>query len=476
MATVLFLQRDSYEVFGVMYLSASISQKGHRAEVLIETEEGRNFFSKISEIKPDIVAFSIMSGLHDWAAKTAAEVKQRFNYHIIAGGPHCTFFPEFVEMEGIDAVCRGDVEDALAEYLTAFDKGDDLKSIAGWWSKTNKGIIKNDVYQLRADLDTLPYPDRDIYRRRYDSLNSKTCCEILVARGCPYNCSFCHNQLLRDLYNGKGRYIRRHTIQRVIDEIMDLKQRYGNTMRWVSFVDDLFIMDRKWLKDFLNIYKKDIALPFGCGLRANLIDEELVAMLAEGGCRVASFGVESGDSELRNAVLNKKLTDEQIITAGSILNKHGIRFSTFNMFNLPGETLEKAEKTVLLNLKIRSGNYPWSGLLQPYRGTAVYDHADKLGMIAEGETGANLFHNATIRQKDTEMLEELNSYFYWMIRYPLLMPILMWFVRHPVALLSKISRLITSFHRYVSLMYPFEGSISVLKAVKSGLKRIKAYA
>ncbi len=100
MATVLFLQRDSYEVFGVMYLSASISQKGHRAEVLIEVEEGRNFFARISEIKPDIVAFSIMSGLHDWAAKTAAEVKQRFNYHIIAGGPHCTFSRNLLEWKG----------------------------------------------------------------------------------------------------------------------------------------------------------------------------------------------------------------------------------------------------------------------------------------------------------------------------------------------------------------------------------------
>lgn len=475
MSTVLFLQRDSYEVFGVMYLSAFISQKGHNAEVLIQVEEGRRFFNRIADIKPDVVAFSVMSGLHDWAAKTAKEVKRRFGYHIIAGGPHCTFFPDFIEEEGVDSICRGDGEDALCEYLSAISNGNDLSKLTGWWIKTSSGIIKNDVYPLRVDLDTIPYPDRDIYRRRYHFLNSGTCCEVLVARGCPYNCFFCYNQLLKILYAGKGNYIRHHSVQRVINEIKDYRQKYGKNLLWVSFIDDLFVMDRQWLKAFLLRYKAEITLPFGCGLRANIIDEELVSMLKDAGCRAVSFGVESGDSELRNMILNKNITDEQIISAGKLLNKYGIRFSTFNMFNIPGETLEKAKKTISLNLKIRRGNYPWSGLLQPYRGTQVFDIGEKLGMIAHEETGANLFHMASLRQRDTKKLENLNTYFYWMVRFPFLNAILMRFIKYPIKLFSKISLLLSSFHRYVSLIYPFEGNKVILKAVRSGFKRIKAY-
>lgn len=475
MAKVLFLQRDSYETFGVMYLSAAISEKGHRAEVLIEVEEGRNFFSRIAQIKPDVVAFSIMTGLHNWAAKTAARVKERFGYHIIAGGPHCTFFPEFVEEPGIDAVCRGEGEDAFLDYLLAFERKDNLMNIAGWWVKTTKSVIKNDLYPLRSDLDTLPYPDRNIYRNRYATLNSNTCCEVLVARGCPYACSFCYNQMLKSLYARDGNYVRRHTIDRVIAEIKDYRLKYGESVRWISFVDDLFIMDRLWLKDFLSKYKSEIGLPFGCGLRANLIDEELVEMLTDAGCRVASFGIESGDSQLRNTVLNKNITDEQIIKAGRLLRKYGIRFSAFNMFNLPGETLEKAKKTIALNMQIRSGNYPWSGLLQPYRGTQIFDLADKLGFITQGGIGANLFHNVSLRQVDTASLEHLNAYFYWMIRYPRLIPLLMGLVRYPCRLISKVSLLLVSFHRYISLLYPFEGSAVILSAFRNGLKRIKAY-
>lgn len=475
MVKVLFLQRDSYETFGVMYLSAAITQEGHKAEVLIESEEGRSFFDKISRIKPDIVAFSIMTGIHKWAADTARQIKERFGYHIIAGGPHCTFFPEFIENEGIDAVCRGEGEDAFLDYLFAFERKDALMNIAGWWVKTNKSVIKNDLYPLRSDLDMLPYPDREIYRKRYASLNSNSCCEVLVARGCPYSCSFCYNQILKNLYVGKGNYVRRHSVARVIAEIKDFRQKYGNGVKWVSFVDDLFIMDRQWLDDFLSRYKNEIALPFGCGLRANLIDEELVEILAGAGCKVASFGIESGDSELRNTILNKNISDEQIIIAGQLLNKYGIRFSTFNMFNLPGENLEKAKKTIALNLKIRSKNYPWSGLLQPYRGTRIFDLADKLGMVAQGETGAGLFNKVSLRQKDTVKLENLNAYFYWIIRYPWIRNVLMFFVNHPVRSLSRISLLLVSLHRYSSLMYPFDGNMAFFIAIKNGLKRIKAY-
>jgi len=475
MVKVLFLQRDSYECFGVMYLSAYISQSGHEAEVLIEAEEGKQFFSKISKINPDIIAFSLMSGLHDWAIERAKEIKRRFNIHIIAGGPHCAFFPEFVENEGVDAVCRGEGEDALLEYLSIFDKKGDLTNIPGWWVKTSKAIIKNEVYPLRSDLDTLPFPDRDIYRRRYPFLVSNTCCEVLVARGCPYSCSFCYNQKLKSIYAGKGQYVRRSSVNRVIEEIKNFRQRYGKGLKWVAFVDDLFIMDRQWLRDFLSIYKKEIQLPFGCGLRANLIDEELVSMLKEASCRATSFGVESGDSELRNRVLNKNVTDEQVIAAGELLDRYGIRFSAFNMFNIPGEDLARAQKTVDLNLRIRSHNYPWSGLLQPYRGTQIFDLADELGMIPEGETGADLFHHASLIQKDTEKLKQLNAYFYWMIRLPWLRPILMWLIEHPCGIISKLSLLLTSFHRYVALMYPFEGNAAFIMAIKNGIKRLKAY-
>lgn len=475
MAKIVFLQRDSYESFGVMYLSAALSARGHQADVLVEGEERGKFFQRIAELSPDVLSFSLMSGLHDWAAATAAKVKARFGLPVIAGGTHCTFFPEFLNEPGLDAICRGEAEDALPDYLDALDRGEDGADVPGFWVKTPSGVVENDLYPLRPELDSLPFPDRTIYRKRYASLAELSGCDILAARGCPYSCAFCYNSLMRKMYAGKGRYVRRHSPERLMEELRIVRTERGGELRWVSFVDDLFIQDRTWLEAFLALYRREIGLPFSCGVRANLMDEELATLLAGSGCRMASFGLESGDANLRNVVLNKKISDEQIIRTARLLHGRGIRFSTFNMFNLPGETLEKAEATLDLNLRIRDGNYPWSGLLQPYRGTRVFDHADALGLIPQGETGAKLFHSATVRQADTELLSRFNAYFYWMVRYPGLRGILMRLVRTGPEFLVRLSLLLTSFHRYVHLMRPVEGNRAVILAVKNGWKRIRAY-
>ncbi|WP_243312283.1 B12-binding domain-containing radical SAM protein [Fundidesulfovibrio agrisoli] len=480
MATVLFLQRDGYESFGPMYLSAALARRGHRAEVLVEVEEGRGFMAAVAAAKPDIVAFSLMSGLQDWAARTARAVKRLMNVPVIAGGPHCTFFPEFIEEEGIDAVCRGEAEDALPDFADALAAGGDGSDVPGFWVKTARGVAKNEIYPLRPDLDSLPRPDRTLYARRYPQLARSSGAQILVARGCPYSCSFCYNRVLRGLYKGKGSYIRRHGHRRVLDEIRDIAASRSAPLRYVTFVDDLFVQDSEWLEGFLELYRAEVGLPFMCGVRANLMDEALTKLLARSGCRMVSFGVESGDAAMRNETLNKKISEEQIVRTAAMLHAHGIRFSTFNMFNLPGETLEKAVATLRLNQRIRAGNHPWSGLLQPYRGTDVYDIALRMGLIPQGETGANLFTSATLRQPDTDALERFNAYFYWMVRYPWLERPLMALVKHPVPVLgpvlAKVSSLAVSLHRYACLFAPFEGWMGALgTAVRDGLRRIRSY-
>ena len=480
MATVLFLQRDGYESFGPMYLSAALAGRGHRADVLVEMEEGRGFMEAVRAAKPDIVAFSLMSGLQDWTARTARAVKRMLGVPVIAGGPHCTFFPEFIEEEGIDAICRGEAEDGLPEFVDALASGRDGSDVPGFWVKTASGVVKNELYPLRPDLDSLPRPDRGLYAGRYPQLAQGSGAQILVARGCPYSCSFCYNRLLRGLYKGKGSYIRRHGHQRILDEIRDIAAARCTPLRYVSFVDDLFVQDREWLEGFLARYAREVGLPFMCGVRANLMDEPMAALLARSGCRMVSFGVESGDAAMRNETLNKKISEEQIVRTAEMLHAHGIRFSTFNMFNLPGETLGKAVATLRLNQRIRRGNHPWSGLLQPYRGTGVYDTALRMGLIPQGETGANLFTSATVRQPDTAALERFNAYFYWMVRYPWLEPLLMPLVRRelPVVgpLLAKASSLAVSLHRYVCLFAPFEGWRGAFAtAVRDGLRRIKSY-
>lgn len=475
MARIVFLQRDGYEAFGPMYLAAALKARGHEADIVIEGEEGRTFLDAVAAAKPDVVAFSIMSGLHEWAADTALKVKTRLDVPVIAGGTHCTFFPEFIEEPGIDAICRGEAEDALPDFLDALAAGRDGSDVPGFWVKTGGAIARNDLYPLRPDLDDVPPPDRTLYARRYPGLVTGSGAEVMAARGCPYNCSFCYNKVLRQMYRGKGTYVRRHSPGRLVSEIKALRALRSDKLRYLAFVDDLFVQDRKWLEAFLDLYTREVGLPYMSCLRANLADEALVSLLARTGCRMVSFGVESGDEELRNIVLSKRISEEQILGTARLLTKYSIRFSTFNMFNLPGETLDKARATLALNQKLGPLNYPWSGLLQPYRGTEVYDHSVSLGLISREESGARLFHSPTIAQPDTGDLARFNAYFYWMTRYPVLEPLGMALVRRRLPLVEKAAALAASFHRYSGLFWPCEGMNAPLMALKAGLKRIKSY-
>lgn len=475
MAKVLFLQRDGYESFGVMYLAAALAARGHGADVLVESQEKASFYDKARALRPDVVAFSLMTGLEGWAAQAASRVKAAWDGPVVAGGPHATFFPEFVAEPGLDAVCRGEAEDALPEFVDALAGGGDGARVPGFWVKAASGLAKNDLYPLRADLDSLPLPDRGFYRRRYPELVEGGGVEVLAARGCPFSCSFCYNHVLRRLYAGKGRYVRRHGHDRLLEEIARERRERPGGVRYVGFVDDLFIQDRDWLEGFLARYRAEIGLPFTCAVRANLVDAELVRELAASGCKVVSFGLESGDERLRNEVLGKKISEEQILRTAELLTAHGIRFSTFNMFNLPGETLALAEKTLALNLRLGPANHPWSGLLQPYRGTRVFDHIVERGLASGEAMQAGLFHQAVLRQPDTEALTAFNACFYWMVRLPRWRRPLFWLARHGGGLAERFFGLAASLHRYVRLMEPLEGGNPWLSALRLGWRRLRAY-
>src|SRR6266404_3616400 len=120
---------------------------------------------------------------------------------------------------------------------------------------------------------------------------------------------------MREMYSGKGKYVRIRKIGKVIEECRALKESTG--VRTIYFSDDVFGMSKKWLYEFLPEYQREVGLPFICLVRADIVasDREYAFRLAEGGCKSVFFGVESGNESLRNKVLVKQLSDAQIETA-----------------------------------------------------------------------------------------------------------------------------------------------------------------
>ena len=414
-----------------MYISSMAKGAGHECRLALG-QSLAEFSPEIQKFKPDLVGFSVMSGSHQWAVNTAREIKKHFGIRNILGGAHPTFFPEVIEEPGIDMVLRGEGEESVLELLDRIDGRKPLTDIPNIWLK-NGQIYKNDVRSLRSELDDYPFPDRTLYDALEGRLD-RSVRNVTTSRGCPWHCSFCFEDAMREMYSGKGKYVRIRNIDRVIQECRELKE--GTNVRTIYFSDDVFGMSKKWLYEFLPVYKQEVGLPFICLVRADLVasDRDYAFRLAEGGCKSVFFGVESGNEALRNKVLVKQLTDRQIEDAATNLHDAGIPFRTYNIVGLPGETVEDACSTVELNIRIKT-DYPWCSVFSPFPGTALTTLAMDEGYLDRDfdpdKLTRSFFTGSPLRTESIEQLQNLQKFFQTAVLLPGTFPFIKRLIRFP---------------------------------------------
>src|SRR4030042_101823 len=335
--------------------------------VLVTAEKARR--SGVKRFKPDLLAFSAVTNTIQWNSEIMARYREYSDVPIIIGGVHPTILPEQVlKPTTADMVCLGEGEDAFLELAGRIEAGKEYKDIANIWVKEKNGsIIRNDMRPLRENLDSLPLPDRDIFAQ-YGMVGNRA--YIISGRGCPYQCTYCFNHVYRELYRSKGKWVRRRSSENVLEELRQYKAKYG--LKTVHFMDDDFTLDAKWVKEFCQRYKEEFNLPFHALIRANDVTPEVILALKSANCRDLGFGLEAGAPEIRNGVMKRNMTDENILYAANHIKKAGINLSTFNMFGMPGETPNHMMKTVNMNYQIKTDTI-FSYLFYPFPGTQLLD-------------------------------------------------------------------------------------------------------
>ncbi len=422
LAHIAFVQNLSFEYLGVMYLSAMLKEHGHKVEVFIVTAHEDNAIDEINRFGPDLIAFSCTTGIHNWVVSFAKKLKKNQICPIVMGGPHATFFPEVIKEASIDIICRGEGEHAICDLANAIDKNEDYTNTKNCWFKVDGTIIENEQRHLIEDLDTLPFADRQLYADKYPFLNRSQ--KVFIGgRGCPFDCSFCFNHAYKKLYHKKGAVVRFRSVDNLIKEIQEVQQH--SNVRTVYFQDDTFILNKQWVAEFTSKYISKINLPFVCLVRADLADEATLIKLSEAGCKNVFFGIESGDESLRQILLKKRVSDKQIIDAAHLMKACGIRFRTYNIFGLPGETLEQALKTVKLNIEIGT-DYPWSSLFNPFPGTELAQYAYDKGYLDQkvNLNSPSFFKDSVLKSKDKNAIINLHKLFFYCVKFPFLIPLI----------------------------------------------------
>ena len=369
--------------FGLASIVSSVRLKGHNVRVLIVRSKNE-YFSVLEEIRrtnPRVVGFSSVSSQFPVVKDLSELIKKKFPDIItVCGGVHPTINPGCVlDADHLDAVFVGESESSFNEFLDNVKNGKPYEHTDNLaYSKLDK-VIVNKLKPFVTDLDSLPYPDKEVYPFD-ESLKTLGYAPFFFSRGCPYSCSYCSNHAIAKAYNMSSNTPRYRTPGSCIREIEDTARRFPISSVYIE--DDIFGLNREWREEFCEKYKKKIKIRFGCFLRANVIDETFVRLLKGAGCYRISIGIESGNEYVRNKIMNRHMSNEQIIKAFELARRYEIETNAINIIGVPGETEAMILDTVMLNKRVRP-TATGVNIFYPYKGTKLGDYCFEQKMVSE---------------------------------------------------------------------------------------------
>ena len=287
-------------------------------------------------------------------------IKRAFpELHILIGGTHAILSP-YDALKYADAICVGEGEEVILE--TAKQYNGTIKSLTGikdlWVKDDKETIVESGKRGVFADLDSLPveiYEDDNKYLIENDIISQgellieSSWIESFASRGCPRQCTYCSNSELKKIIPlEKQKYVRIKSVNSVINDLVYLKNRFKR-LKKIVFADEVFGLQKEWVQEFCEVYPVKIGLPFSALFYATLIDEEKISLLKSAGLSHGRIGIQSGSEDIRKNLYKRIETNEQIIKAGKLFNKYGIRFTYDLIVNNPYETdTDKLETLQLL--------------------------------------------------------------------------------------------------------------------------------
>ena len=382
---------------GLAYLAAVAEQRGDVVRVHDGDVEDASLEAIIRQFAPEVVGITANTTQIMAAWRDAQLVKSICDAAVVLGGPHPTTLPEeSAAKPGVDVVVRSEGEVTWLELLSAFERlfAQDpasrspitavLQPIAGITYHDEHGapVSTPDRPPIPAEeLDTMPYPawhlfSLDLYTNlqpTVDHVEGRSL-PILTSRGCPYRCSYC-SQI------GPRRW-RARSAESVVAEWRWLVQEQGAAE--IGVLDDSFNIERQRVLDICALLvEEDLSqVPWIMinGIRANIADEEVLGAMKGAGCIRAAFGVESGNQEILDSVVDKHLTLDQVRAAFKAARAVGMETIGFFIVGMPGETEATMDDTIRFACELDPVVANFS-IATPFPGTDMYETVKAGGKI-----------------------------------------------------------------------------------------------
>lgn len=373
---------------GLGYVASYLKQNGHDVGLSYLTSIDESFSTLRSEIKhfsPDIIAYSSVSSQFPYISEIAGRVGKRFEHIFqVCGGVHITLRPEDFDLQSpFDAIVIGEGEYPLSELAAAIEKKNipsDIQNIR--IKRENSRIVTNPLRPFIKEIDILPFPDREIFNYQQIIDSDGGYGRFIFSRGCPFKCSYCSNEALSLLTGGK--YYRTRSVENAIIEIEDVLRRYN--VKQIAFDDDILTLNKPWFHEFIKEYKKNFKLSFACNVRPGSANADMYHLLKEAGCKIVGMGIESGCDHLRQDVLGRKISRDQIIKSFQWAKEAGLHVKSYNLIGLPFETPVEFLQTIALNAQAKSSSRTVN-VFYPYKNTKLGDMSYKNDLVIKNVKG-----------------------------------------------------------------------------------------
>ncbi|MBU1566443.1 MAG: B12-binding domain-containing radical SAM protein [Proteobacteria bacterium] len=366
---------------------AGYLRKHHTSVSILDYEvrkySNEHYLSVLREQKPTFVGVSCMTAAVSAGAQLCKFAKEYDkNILTIIGGSHANALPKETmrEFSAFDFLIFGEGEETLLDLCRKYQEPKEYSSIPGIVYRDGDEIVKNGSRSLIADLDSIPFPARDLIieppKKGHVSRgfsNDLRPTSIYTSRGCPYKCSFCAIQ------NTFGNTVRFRKIPLIEQEIKEVIKEFN--FNHIIIADDTFALKKDRPYELCDVFARNGINSWSCDTRVNSVTRELLQAMKDSGCKKVSFGVESGSQRILD-LIKKNIQVEQVTQAARWAKEVGFKHieGNFIIGADPTETLEDLALTRKLILSL-----PWTfvsvSIIVPYPGTPLYRTMQKNNLI-----------------------------------------------------------------------------------------------
>ncbi|MGO8761984.1 MAG: B12-binding domain-containing radical SAM protein [Desulfobaccales bacterium] len=334
---------------GLIYV-ATAAQKNLGDQIVIVDGFSEGLYAEEAAARvlahhPDIFGLSVMSTSINRGLKLLKLVKRaRPTVTTILGGQHATLFDQLLlrEVPEVDLVLRGEGEESFPELCRHLDSPG-LTDVPGL-SYRHRGEIIQGQPQVIRDLDSLPFPDRNIldFQGYYTGWGywqipaAGRTTSMLSSRGCPGHCTFC-TRLPPELSRWRPR-----SPENVLQELR-LLSRQGYDL--IIFMDENLTVSAPRIDHLCRLIIRDnLQMRFAFeGFLEHLPDSTL-ALMRQAGFDLSFVGVESGSDPQRRRY--RKPSSAHAVAQGiRRARRHHFLVHAFLLIGGPGETRTDLENT-----------------------------------------------------------------------------------------------------------------------------------